>query len=79
MSTANIIDPSELTAMAHRDLACYSIAQLPNFERAPHHERIIAKLEAVERGKIKRLMILPAAALWKKPYHQSDLPSVVSR
>ena len=58
MSTASIIDPRELAAMAYRDLACYSIAQFPLFERAPHHERIISKLEAVERGEIKRLMIL---------------------
>jgi predicted phage terminase large subunit-like protein len=57
MSTTSIIDPRELAAMAYRDLACYSIAQYPQFERAPHHELIISKLEAVERGEIKRLMI----------------------
>ena len=57
MSSANIIDPRQLAAMAHEDLACYSIAQWPQFERARHHELIISKLEAVERGEIKRLMI----------------------
>jgi predicted phage terminase large subunit-like protein len=57
MSSANIIDPRQLAAMAHEDLACYSTAQWPQFERAPHHELIISKLEAVERGEIKRLMI----------------------
>jgi hypothetical protein len=57
MSSANIIDPRQLAAMAHEDLACYSIAQWPQFERAPHHELIISRLEAIERGEIKRLMI----------------------
>jgi len=58
MSNSNIIDPSELVALAHQDLACYAIAQWPQFERAPHHELIISKLEALERGEIMRLMIL---------------------
>jgi predicted phage terminase large subunit-like protein len=57
MSNANVIDPAELFALAHQDLACYAIALWPRFERAPHHELILAKLEAVERGEIKRLMI----------------------
>ena len=39
------------------DLACYAVAMWPQFSRAPHHERIISKLEAVERGDISRLMI----------------------
>ena len=57
MRSGNIIDPRQLAAMAHEDLACYSTAQWPQFERAPHHELIISKLEAVERGEVKRLMI----------------------
>ena len=55
--SASAVDHSQLFALAHEDLACYSIAQWPQFERAPHHELIISKLEAVERGEIKRLMI----------------------
>ena len=57
MSSASIVDHGQLLAFAHEDVACYAIAQWPQFERAPHHELIIAKLEAVERGEIKRLMI----------------------
>ena len=57
MTSINIVDPRQLAAMAHEDLACYSIAQWPQFERAPHHELMISKLEAVERGEIRRLMI----------------------
>ena len=57
MTSVNIIDSRQLAALAHEDLACYSILQCPQFERAPHHELIISKLEAVERDEIKRLMI----------------------
>jgi hypothetical protein len=57
MSTGNVIGQSDLLALAHEDLACYAIAQCPQFERAHHHELIISRLEAVERGEIKRLMI----------------------
>jgi len=57
MTSINIVDPRQLAALAHEDLACYSIAQWPQFELAPHHELILSKLEAVERGEIKRLMI----------------------
>ena len=55
--SASAVDHGQLLALAHEDLACYSIAQWPQFERAAHHELIISKLEAVERGEIKRLMI----------------------
>ena len=55
--SASAINYGQLLALAHQDLACYSIAQWPEFERAPHHELIISKLEAIERGEIKRLMI----------------------
>jgi predicted phage terminase large subunit-like protein len=55
--SASAVDHSQLLSLAYEDLACYSIAQWPQFERAPHHELIISKLEAVERGEIKRLMI----------------------
>ena len=85
MTSINIVGPRQLAAMAHEDLACYSTAQWPQFERAPHHELIISKLEAVERGEIKRLMIsmpprhgksfitssiFPAWVLGRHPQHQ---------
>src|SRR5580704_7729243 len=57
MSSGNIARHHDLLALAHEDLACYAIAQWPRFERAHHHELIISRLEAVERGEIKRLMI----------------------
>jgi predicted phage terminase large subunit-like protein len=57
MSSASIAELGQLFALAYEDLACYSIAQWPQFERASHHELIISKLEAVERGELKRLMI----------------------
>ena len=47
----------ELLALAREDLACYAVALWPQFSLAFHHELIISKLEAVERGDISRLMI----------------------
>jgi predicted phage terminase large subunit-like protein len=55
--SAGAVDHSQLLALAHQDLACYSIALWRQFELAPHHDLIIRKLEAIERGEIKRLMI----------------------
>jgi predicted phage terminase large subunit-like protein len=81
----NAVHHDQLLALAHEDLACYSIAQWPQFERAPHHELIISKLEAVDLGEIKRLMnflpprhgkslitssIFPAWILGRHPQHQ---------
>ena len=43
--------------LAHQDLACYAVALWPQFELAHHHELIVSRLEAVERGEISRLMI----------------------
>jgi hypothetical protein len=48
---------SEILGLASVDLACYSVALWPGFEVARHHQTIIEKLEAVERGEITRLMI----------------------
>jgi hypothetical protein len=48
----------EILGLAANDLACFAVATHPNFEMALHTRAIIDKLEAVERGKIKRLMIL---------------------
>jgi hypothetical protein len=36
---------------------CYAIAQYPAFELAAHTRTIVDKLEAVEGGEIKRLMV----------------------
>ena len=47
----------EHLVLAHQDLACYAVAVLPQFELAHHHEIIVSRLEAVERGEISRLMI----------------------
>ncbi len=56
MST-EAIQIQQLFALAKVDLACFAVAMRPQFLRAPHHELIISKLEAVERGEISRLMI----------------------
>ena len=50
---------SELLARrkARHGLIAFSAYTNPAYIAAPHHELIAAKLEAVERGEIKRLMI----------------------
>lgn len=48
---------TEHFALTHEDLACYSIALSPQFELARHHELIVSRLEALERGEVSRLMI----------------------
>jgi hypothetical protein len=48
----------EVLSLAATDLACYAVATHPEFELVRHTHAIIEKLEAVERGEIKRLMIL---------------------
>lgn len=52
------IELQQVLALAHQDLACYGMAIWPQFSMARHHELIISRLEAVERGEISRLMIL---------------------
>jgi predicted phage terminase large subunit-like protein len=47
----------EILSLAQADLACYAVATHPNFELARHTRAIIDKLEAVESGTIRRLMI----------------------
>jgi hypothetical protein len=56
MIPGNLISQQTL-ALPHQDLACYAIAQWPVFELARHHQLIVEKLEAVERGETPRLMI----------------------
>lgn len=48
--------PSPLV-FARESLAAYAIANQADYQVAPHHRLIARKLEAVERGEIKRLMI----------------------
>ena len=48
----------EILHLAASDLACYAVATHPEFDLATHTRAIIDKLEAVERGEIKRPMIL---------------------
>ena len=47
----------EILQLARGDLACYAMALWPRFELAAHHRLIVDRLEAVERGDIRRLMI----------------------
>ena len=47
----------EVMKLARVDLACYAIAVFPKFELAAHHRLMVDKLEAVERGEIRRLMM----------------------
>src|SRR5438552_12568015 len=50
-------DQQNVLWLARDDLACYAVAMHPRFEVAAHHELIVNRLEGVERGEIKRLMI----------------------
>jgi predicted phage terminase large subunit-like protein len=63
LSTSNLItspvdfSADQMLALARNDLACYCTAQWPQFEMAAHHRVILERLEAVERGEIRRLML----------------------
>jgi len=48
---------NEALGLARASLAAYAPLMFPKFELGWHHSRLIAKLEAVERGEIRRLMI----------------------
>ena len=50
----------ELLHLSRNDLACYGLAVRPGFEAAPHIKAIVSRLEDIEAGRIKRLMILTA-------------------
>jgi predicted phage terminase large subunit-like protein len=50
-------DDQLILPLVRDDLACYAIAMWPRFELAAHHQLIVERLEAVERGEIRRLMI----------------------
>lgn len=51
-------DPINALRLAGQDLACYAIAQWPAFQLATHHRLMAERLEAIERGEIRRLLIL---------------------
>ena len=48
---------ADILPLAAHDLACYSLLTYPNFQLPRHIEALCSKLEAVECGRIKRLMI----------------------
>ena len=50
-------DPTKLLSLARDDFACYAVALWPSFELAAHHLIIVDRLEAVERGEIRRQII----------------------
>jgi hypothetical protein len=59
-TSAQMVSPGEvadLSALARGDLACYCVALWPGFQLSAHHRVIIDHLEAVEQGKISRLII----------------------
>src|ERR1051325_6326413 len=59
-TSARMVSPGELaglSALARGDLACYCVALWPGFQLSAHHRVIIDHLEAVEQGKISRLII----------------------
>lgn len=49
---------NDVLGLARTSLAAYAPLMFPQFEVAWHHSRLISKLEDVEAGRIKRLMIL---------------------
>lgn len=44
-------------SFARASLLAYAVGQWPGYQVAPHHKLLGAKLEAVERGEIKRLIV----------------------
>jgi predicted phage terminase large subunit-like protein len=51
------LNSAQLLPIARRDFAVYCSALYPKFQLPRHLELLIEKLEAVERGEIKRLMV----------------------
>jgi hypothetical protein len=49
--------PNNVLPLAREDLACYAVAMCPEYRLARHHRALIGKLERVERGLLKRLMV----------------------
>lgn len=58
-------------ALAHDSLLDFTQYTFPRYAAAPHHRRLIERLEAVERGEVRRLMV------FMPPRHgKSELVSV---
>ena len=51
------VKSEELFALARTSLAAYAPLMFPAFQLAAHHSKLIRKLEAVESGRIRRLLI----------------------
>jgi len=61
--------------IARKSLLDYTQYTLPSFEAGDHHKRICEKLEAVERGEIKRLMIFAPPRHTKSELGSRRFPS----
>ena len=48
---------NDVLALARKSLAAYAPLMFPTFELAKHHSKLIRKLEDVEAGRCKRLMV----------------------
>jgi hypothetical protein len=51
------LDPNSILQLARADLACYALAMFPDFQVARHIRILVDKLEEVESGRTKRLMV----------------------
>jgi predicted phage terminase large subunit-like protein len=63
------LKPENILPLARADLACYGLAMCPDYQLAAHHRVLIEKLEAVERGTIRRL------AVFMPPRHGKSVTS----
>src|SRR5689334_19244573 len=52
------LNPEDILAAARDSLAVYTGLSFPSFEHAKHIALICDQLEAVERGEIRRLMVM---------------------
>ncbi len=57
MKPSTPVKSEELFALARTSLAAYAPLMFPAFQLAKHHSKLIRKLEAVEAGRIRRLLI----------------------
>lgn len=57
LSEMELLTELQRRRMARRHLLDFTRFTKPDYETAPHHQRICEALEAVERGEIKRLMV----------------------
>jgi len=63
------LNPENILPLARADLACYAMVMCPDYQLASHHRVLVEKLEQVERGAIKRLMV------FMPPRHGKSLTS----